>query len=57
MAVLGNEIKQFYALEGRYPSTLTELEEWRGQPLPTPPPGYAYEYDSTTGKFSAVRVR
>jgi len=53
-ALIQNEIKQFYALEGRYPESLEELVEWRGEPLPQTPRGYVYSYDAATGELLVV---
>jgi len=55
ISYLRNEIKQFYALEGRLPRSLKELEHWRGEPLPGLPNGYTYNYDPNTGKVEASR--
>jgi len=49
-----NEIKQFQAIEGHYPKTLKELEEWRGEPLQELPTGYVYSYDPKTGTLDVV---
>ena len=48
------EVKQFYAIEGRYPLSLKELEQWRGEPLPSVPRRYTYKYDKATGKVEVV---
>jgi len=53
-AYIQNEIKQFYALEGRYPRSLDELVQWRGEPLPETPSGYVYQYDAASGKVEVV---
>jgi hypothetical protein len=55
-ATVGHEIQQFNALEGRYPMSLKELEQWRGSPLPACPHGYAYKYDSNTGELSVQPI-
>ncbi|MHC4481848.1 MAG: hypothetical protein ACYS1C_12900 [Planctomycetota bacterium] len=52
-----NEIEQFKAIESRYPHSLKELEQWRGEPLPEVPKGHTYKYDSKTGKLEVVPVR
>lgn len=57
IATIQNELKHFYAFEGRHPHSLKELEDWRGQPLPELPKGYTYKYDPATGKLEAVRPR
>ena len=56
-ALIQNEVRQFYAIEERYPHSLKELEEWRGEPLPETPKGYTYSYDSSAGKVDVVPVR
>ncbi len=56
LAQTQNEINQFKALEGRYPYSLKELEQWRGAALQSVPSGYAYKYDSETGKLDVVRI-
>jgi hypothetical protein len=56
-ALIQGEIKQFFAIEGRYPATLDELVEWRGEALPEPPKGYAYRYDPQKGTLQVVRER
>jgi len=53
-AYLTNEIKQFHALEGRWPKSLEELEQWRGEPLQAPPGGTKYSYDAKTGELTLV---
>ncbi len=50
------EVKQFYAIEGRYPHSLKELEQWRGEPLPAVRRGHTYKYDKATGKVEVVPV-
>ena len=54
VASVQNEIKQFYALQGRYPKSLDELAQWRGEPLPETPKGYVYVYDPASGKVDVV---
>jgi len=56
LATLNNEIKSFWGLEGRYPESLKELEQWRGAPLPRLPKGLGYDYDPNTGQLKAVEV-
>ena len=51
-----NMINQFKALEGRYPLSLKELEQWGGESLRQPPSGYTYKYDSNTGKVEVVQI-
>ncbi len=53
-AQIRNEIRQYYALEGRYPASLEELEKWRGEPLGEAPPGYVYRYDPAKGELEVV---
>ena len=53
-AYISNEIKQFHALEGRYPKSLQELEKWRGEPLKPAPGGAEYSYDPKTGELDLV---
>jgi hypothetical protein len=55
-ATANKEVQEFNALEGRYPYSLKELEDWRGAPLSEAPKGYTYKYDSTTGKVSVVPI-
>jgi hypothetical protein len=54
LAYTENEIKQYEAMNGRYPESLKELEEWRGEPLGKLPGGYAYSYDPKSGKLDVV---
>jgi hypothetical protein len=54
LAYVTNEIKQFWALKNRYPSSLKELEEWRGSALYKLPAGYKYDYDAATGALDVV---
>ncbi len=54
-AWLENELKQFRALEGRFPKDLKELEKWRGEPLQSPGKGETYKYDPTTGTIEIVK--
>jgi len=56
MAQTQNEIKQFQAMQGRYPLSLKELEQWRGAQLQEPPGGYTYKYDSNTGELDVVPI-
>jgi hypothetical protein len=55
-ALVGKEVQEFNALEGRYPYSLKELEEWRGTELPEAPKGYTYKYDSAKGEVSIVPI-
>jgi hypothetical protein len=55
-ALTNKEVQEFNALEGRFPYSLKELEEWRGADLPEAPKGYTYKYDSTTGEVSVVPI-
>ena len=55
-ALTNKEVQEFNALEGRYPYSLKELEQWRGAPLPEAPKGYTYKYDPATGKVDVVPV-
>jgi len=55
-AELANFIRNFYALEGRYPESLQELEESRGSKLPKLPRGLKYQYDPATGALETVPV-
>lgn len=57
LSYLQNEIKQWWAMKGRYPKSLDELEEWRGTELPECPTGYEYDYDASEGKLEVVRKR
>jgi hypothetical protein len=54
MAYIQNEVKQFYAMKERFPNSLDELVQWRGEPLPETPSGYVYKYDAATGKVEVV---
>lgn len=46
-------IDYFYSIEGRYPSSLAELVERDiVRAVPTPPKGFAYAYDPSTGKLT-----
>jgi len=56
LSQLRNEIKQFWALNNRYPESLQELAEWRGAPLPKLPKGLGYDYNPETGELNAVEV-
>ena len=55
-AYVTNDIRLFHAMEGRYPESLAELEEWRGEPFGDPPAGHTYDYDPSTGAFDVVPV-
>ncbi len=48
------EVRQFWALDDRYPRSIEELVEWRGQPLPELPKHMAYSYDPATGRLEAA---
>ena len=52
-----HDMRQFQAVEGRYPRTLEELAEWRGVALPQPPAGTSYQYDPNTGQISVQSAR
>ncbi|NIO12626.1 MAG: hypothetical protein GTO31_01870, partial [Xanthomonadales bacterium] len=54
LAYVTRDIQAFNALKGRYPESLDELEQWRGEKLPELPGGLEYAYDSSTGKLQAV---
>jgi len=56
-AYIQSEIKQWWAMKGRYPKSLAEFEDWRGSELPECPTGYQYDYDASTGKLEVVRKR
>ncbi|MHC4787952.1 MAG: hypothetical protein ACYS8K_01940 [Planctomycetota bacterium] len=51
-----HEVRQFKALEDRYPRSLDELVEWRGEALPELPRGHAYTYDPQSGAVKVVPV-
>jgi hypothetical protein len=55
-ATITREIQQFKALEGRYPKSLDELVEWRGEKLPALTWGEEYRYESKSGELSIVRT-
>ena len=57
LSYIQNEINQFYAMEDRYPYSLKELEDWRGEALYKLPKGYAYSYDKDTGKLDVVSLQ
>ena len=51
-------VRQFQAIEGRYPASLQELVQKGYLPrLPALPPGYRLQYDPRTGQVRAIRVR
>ena len=52
---LSQAIKQFYAMEGRFPKDLNELvtKEYLSS-LPSPPVGMKYQYNSSTGDLKTV---
>jgi hypothetical protein len=41
-------------MKGRYPESLDELAQWRGEELPQLPGELEYAYDSSTGDLKAV---
>jgi hypothetical protein len=53
-AYVENEIKDFWALKGRYPASLDELGQWLGEPVQAAPPGTKYSYDPKTGALNVV---
>ena len=54
-AGLSQAIKQFYAMEGRFPKDLNELvtKEYLSS-LPSPPVGMKYQYNPSTGDLKTV---
>lgn len=52
---LNQAIQLFYAQEGRYPKSLSELvgPNYLSK-LPQPPPGMKFDYNPTTGQLKAV---
>ena len=49
-------IKQFYAVEGRFPKDLNELVSKQYLPnIPSPPVGMKYQYNPTTGDLKVVQ--
>ncbi len=57
LAQLQNEIERFWGLEGRYPQSLEELEQWREAELPEIPAGYEFDYDPSSGQLDLVRTQ
>ena len=54
-AGLSQAIKQFYAMEGRFPKDLNELVTKEYLPaLPSPPVGMKYQYNASTGELKTV---
>ncbi|MGD2174222.1 MAG: hypothetical protein PVJ27_02375 [Candidatus Brocadiaceae bacterium] len=51
------ELKQFEALKGRYPKSIEEFEQWRGEKLPELPQGQSYSYDASTGELKVMISR
>ena len=48
-------IKQFYAVEGRFPKDLNELVAKQYLPnLPSPPTGMKFQYNPSTGELKTV---
>ena len=49
-----NGLRQFKAMEGRWPESLEEFTEWRGARLPDLPEGRRFDYDPETGELKIV---
>jgi hypothetical protein len=54
VAELTRDINQFYAMNGRYPESLEELEKARNKPLPTLLSRLAYDYNPEDGTLIVV---
>jgi len=54
-SVLTHDIAQYKAMNGENPPSLAALGEWLGEPVPPPPPGCKYVYDSQAGTIEVVK--
>lgn len=53
---LRNELKQFQAMEGRWPESLKEFTEWRRADLPELREGREFDYDPETGELEIIET-
>ena len=53
---LRNQIKNFHAMEGRYPESLKELADWQKTTIPDLPSRLEFRYSAETGDVVVVEI-